>query len=293
MSLRTLMQAGPAKANELFAKLADTSDGAVKTREKLFTELKAELELHTSLEEQHLFPVLRRHAETKELVGEAIKENKHLRTLLFEMEGMSKNDESFAGRVKEMQKAFKQHARDEKRELLPAVQQALSEEQIHRVEGKMEAAIVDAERIRHGETEARRTAPRQEQEAAPQPVEQLTSAVNQATATAASNVVKMADTATTSTQQMTADAAEKVSSALSEAAQATEKTVEVTEDFRSKWTQYAKQIGADRAVLSHQIFSSAAERQYRFAADMTKWWIQYSDSIIRLAMTPFTTNPRA
>jgi mannitol/fructose-specific phosphotransferase system IIA component (Ntr-type) len=58
MNLRTLMQAGQARANELFAKLSDTSDGAVKTREKIFAELKAELELHTGLEEQHLFPIL-------------------------------------------------------------------------------------------------------------------------------------------------------------------------------------------------------------------------------------------
>ena len=55
MTLRTMMQAGPARANELFSKLAETSDGAVKTRERLFAELKAELELHASLEEQHLF----------------------------------------------------------------------------------------------------------------------------------------------------------------------------------------------------------------------------------------------
>ncbi len=38
MTLRTLMLAGPAKANELFARLAETSDGAVKTRERLFAE---------------------------------------------------------------------------------------------------------------------------------------------------------------------------------------------------------------------------------------------------------------
>jgi hypothetical protein len=85
MSLRTLMQAGPAKANDLFARLLETSDGAVKTREKLFAELKGELELHTSLEEQHLFPILRRNAETKELVGDAIKDNKELRTKLAEL----------------------------------------------------------------------------------------------------------------------------------------------------------------------------------------------------------------
>src|ERR1700761_7693993 len=79
MSLQTLMQAGPLKANELFAKLFDTSDGAIKTRERLFDELKAELELHASLEEQHLLPVLRRNAETKALATDAAKDIRELR----------------------------------------------------------------------------------------------------------------------------------------------------------------------------------------------------------------------
>src|SRR3978361_1249056 len=129
MSFRVLMQAAPAKANELFARLSDTSDGAVKTREKLFAELKTELELHTNLEEQHLFPILRRNAETKELVAEAIKDNKELRAKLAELEALPKNDEAFPDRLKDLQKTFRQHARDEKRELLPAVQGGLSGEQ--------------------------------------------------------------------------------------------------------------------------------------------------------------------
>ena len=98
-----MMQAGPAKANELFARLAETSDGAVKTRERLFTELKAELELHASLEEQHLFPVLRRNSETKELVADAIRDNRELRAMLTELDGLPKNDESFLQRLKDLQ----------------------------------------------------------------------------------------------------------------------------------------------------------------------------------------------
>lgn len=129
MSLRTLMQAGPSKVNELFSKLFDSSDGAVKTREKLFAELKAELELQIAIEEQHLFPVLKRNAETKELVSDAIKDNKALRAKLADLDVLPKNDETFAEQLKGLQKAFRQHARDEKRELLPAVQRALSEEQ--------------------------------------------------------------------------------------------------------------------------------------------------------------------
>ena len=88
MNFRTMMQSGPAKAMELFSRLADTSDGAVKTRERLFAELKAELELHTSLEEQHLFPILRKNAETRDLVADAIRVNKELRAKLSELDAM-------------------------------------------------------------------------------------------------------------------------------------------------------------------------------------------------------------
>ncbi len=97
MTFRTLMQAGPARANELFARLSETSDGAVKTREKLFSELKAELELHTHLEEQHLFPLLKRNPETKGLVADATKDNKELRAKLAELDALPKNDEAFPG----------------------------------------------------------------------------------------------------------------------------------------------------------------------------------------------------
>jgi hypothetical protein len=166
MSLRTVMQAGPVKANELFARLLDTSDGAVKTREKLFTELKTELELHTNLEEQHLFPVLRRNAETKGLVPDAIKDNRELRAKLAELEALPKNDEAFPERLKELQKTFRQHARDEKRELLPAVQRALSEEQVEGVAEKIEAGVAEAEQARQDELDERRLKARQEREEA-------------------------------------------------------------------------------------------------------------------------------
>jgi Hemerythrin HHE cation binding domain len=166
MNLRTLMQTGPAKANELFARLSETSDGAIKTREKLFAELKTELELHASLEEQHLFPVLRRNAETKELVADAIKDNKELRAKIAELEALPKNDEAFPERLRELQKAFRQHAREEKREVLPAVQQALTEEQAQDLAGKIEARIADAEQARQEDLEQRRSKARHEREQA-------------------------------------------------------------------------------------------------------------------------------
>src|SRR5215217_1386908 len=116
-TLRQLIQTSPARVNEL----VDTSEAAVKTREKIFTELKGELELLADLEEQHLFPVLRKHKELKDLVREALNDNKAIRKLLTELDHTPKDNEEFATRVAELRRVFQQHVRDEKKELLPAV----------------------------------------------------------------------------------------------------------------------------------------------------------------------------
>jgi uncharacterized protein (TIGR02271 family) len=158
------MQAGPAKANDLFAKLAETSDGALKTRERLFAELKAELESHVELEERHLFPVLRKHPDTKDVVSAAAKDNKELRTRLAELDELPKNDGAFLARLTELRKGWRQHARNDAKEILPAVREALSEEQVQGITERMEATLADAEQAKNDEQEQRRAGVRHERE---------------------------------------------------------------------------------------------------------------------------------
>jgi stress response protein YsnF len=160
------MQEGSSKVNDLFARLSDTSEGAVKTREKLFGELKADLELHANLEEEFLFPLLRRNPETRGLVVEAIADNKNLRSRLTDLEALPKNGEAFLPLLTELQKAYRQHSRDEKKELLPALQSALSAEQVQQVAEKMEAGIAEVEQARQDEAEERRAKVRREREQA-------------------------------------------------------------------------------------------------------------------------------
>jgi stress response protein YsnF len=226
MNLRTMMLAGPTKANELFARLSETSDGAVKTREKLFAELKAELELHTSLEEEHLFPILRRNAETKGLVAEAIKDNKELRAKLAELEGLPKNDEAFPERLKELQKTFRQHARDEKRELLPAVQRALSEEQVQGVAEKMEASLAEVEQAKQDEAEERRAKARQEREEAEFLARQaeLRAEQNQAAEARTQEAARQVADAALAPMQAAAETARQVTRLVTGAAEATSNT---------------------------------------------------------------------
>ena len=165
-TLRQLIQTSPARVNELFAKLVDTSETAVKTREKIFTELRGELELLADLEEQHLFPVLRKHKELKDLVREALNDNKATRKLLTELDHTPKDNEEFASRVEELRRVFQQHVRDEKKELLPAVLKALSDEEAEAVVDRIEAGKAEIEEAKRAEAEERRAAARREREKA-------------------------------------------------------------------------------------------------------------------------------
>src|ERR1700709_2518219 len=65
-----------------------------------------------------------------------------------EVEPLQKNNGDSAERLKELQKPFRQHARDEKRELLPAVQKALSEEQVQGIVEKMQTTLAEADQAR-------------------------------------------------------------------------------------------------------------------------------------------------
>jgi stress response protein YsnF len=163
-TIRQLIQTSPTRANELFTRLVDTSENAVKTREKLFAELKDELELLASLEEQHLFPVLRKHKDLKELVREALDDNKVTRKLLKELDHTAKDSEEFALRVAELKRVFQQHVRDEKKELLPAILEALSDEEAEAVVERIEAEKAEIEEARRTEAEQRRAEARSARE---------------------------------------------------------------------------------------------------------------------------------
>jgi stress response protein YsnF len=165
-TIRQLIQTSPTKANALLAKLVDTSDSAVKTRERLFMDLKAELDLLAKLEEEHLFPVLRKHKETKDLVSGALNDNKQIRKQVAELEQTPKESEEFAGKVAELRKVFQQSVRDEKNELLPAVLKALSDDEAQAIVEKIEAEKEEIEEAKRAEAGQRRAEARHEREQA-------------------------------------------------------------------------------------------------------------------------------
>jgi len=259
MTLRTLMLAGPAKADELFTRLAATSGNALKTRERLFTELKATLEQHVDLEERHLFPILRKQAETKELVTTAIRDNKDLRAQLGELDALPKNDETFLAKLTELQKGFRQHARDEKRE-----------EQVQDVVVKMETTLAEADQARLGQAEEKRVAARREREAQEQVELQ----------------VQQEQKAEQERQEATRRTQKAARAATEAAAQVTEAAVEAVAE---QTQQVARTVteGAQRAVERVvEVVGETAGRTAAVASAMPRTGFFFWDMMLGLPATP-------
>ena len=290
-TITQIIQNGPAKANQLFAKLAETTDGAVKTREKLLADLKAELELHAQLEEEHLFPVLRRHKETKDLVPDARNDHKQARALLAELEPMPKEGEAFRDKAAELRKVFQQHVRDERKELLPAVRKALSDEETQAVVEKIEADRAEAEEAKRAEAEERRAEARRErEEAARQEAEAqaLDRRVREAAAAAARSAEASADVARTGVE--TAQRTAQVGYGL--AAQAARQTAD----------QFARLYGASGDRAGPGIEQSARDAEAlmqcgtvlaRGAQELSREWLSFVQEQSRRNLAGFNAMLRS
>lgn len=151
MTLRQTIQAAPGKTSDLITKLAATSNEAVKTRESLFAQLSDELSRYVEFEEQHFLPLLRKHPDTKSLAADALKGNKDQRASLAKLSRMPKDNDAFLAELDVLNKSFQQHVRNERKELLPAVLTAFSDEEAGAFAAGIEDAVAGSEKAKRDE----------------------------------------------------------------------------------------------------------------------------------------------
>lgn len=274
---RKFSQTSPDRANELFAKLLQTSDGAVKTRERLFSELKDELQLLANLQEQYLFPVLRKH-DMGDLLQDAMNDNSETSALLDELDRMPKNSGEFLKKVADLRRVFQQHIRDDKKELLPAVLEVMSEEEVEAVVEKVEDEMAANEQAKRSETEQRPGDMR--------PVREQIAAVQQLAENVASNVRSgMEDTQKTA--RSVQDAMQSSLGAMSELAhQSTDRLMQLYgfparggQDLAEQTSQHLRAVTQSAAVLT------------RGMQDISQQWLELSQNRMQQnleRMTDFT-----
>jgi hemerythrin superfamily protein len=109
------------QVKKLLKDLDDTTDRAIKTRQDLFERLKFSLTVHEQMEEAVLYPALKEHAETKEIVLEAYQEHDVVNTILGELEQTPFDDETWHAKLTVMRENLLHHIQEEEDEMFGQV----------------------------------------------------------------------------------------------------------------------------------------------------------------------------
>jgi hypothetical protein len=128
MNVFELLKEDHREVSKMMQKLEETTEQAVKTREKLFPELKKELELHAFVEETYFYPGLKDVAETKEITLEAYEEHRLVKILLDELDDLAKDSEEWGAKFMVLKENVEHHVEEEEGELFKKAQKVLGDE---------------------------------------------------------------------------------------------------------------------------------------------------------------------
>lgn len=111
------------RVKKMLQELESTTERGVKTRERLFTKVKQDLEVHETIEEEIFYPALKDHTKTKEIALEAYEEHHVVDTVMVEIEGVPYDDERWGAKFKVMQENLEHHIEEEEGEMFKQAKQ--------------------------------------------------------------------------------------------------------------------------------------------------------------------------
>lgn len=115
---------------DLFEKLEGTGARAAKSREKLFTQVKEDLEAHSQGEESVFYPALKKHKEMQAMVDEATEEHDEVANLLEEMQELDIESEDWSSKLAELKKNVLHHVKEEEGEIFKKAKEILDKDEM-------------------------------------------------------------------------------------------------------------------------------------------------------------------
>jgi len=140
MNAFTLLKADHEKVAGILETIAETTERAVKGRDELFAQLKAELDLHAMIEEEIFYPALEETDEAREITLEAYEEHRLVKQLLAELEAEPKDTEEWTAKFTVLKENIEHHVEEEEGEMFKKAREALSEDEIEALGDRLEEA---------------------------------------------------------------------------------------------------------------------------------------------------------
>jgi iron-sulfur cluster repair protein YtfE (RIC family) len=140
MNAFTLLKTDHEKVAGILEKIDETTERATKGREELFTQLKSELDVHTRIEEDILYPTLEEYEETRAISLEAYEEHAVVKQLLEELSSEPKDDEQWTAKFTVLKENIEHHVEEEEGEMFKKARKVLSEDEIEKLGDRLQEA---------------------------------------------------------------------------------------------------------------------------------------------------------
>lgn len=125
------------KVDRLFQKVKGSPDDTEKHKE-LFEQIKAELEVHTHIEETIFYPKLKEKEELKDITLEGIEEHHQAKIFLRELSNLSDDSEKFEPKLKVLMEDITHHVQEEEGEMFPKVREIFDETELEELGRQLE-----------------------------------------------------------------------------------------------------------------------------------------------------------
>jgi hemerythrin-like domain-containing protein len=137
MHALTLLMDDHQKLKKMLKDGDETTERAVKTRTELLERLTAELKAHERIEEEILYPVLKEHAEAKEIVLEGYQEHHVADLLIAELHKMDLQDERWGAKWSVLKENIEHHIEEEEDDMFKKARNLLGRSELESLGDQM------------------------------------------------------------------------------------------------------------------------------------------------------------
>jgi iron-sulfur cluster repair protein YtfE (RIC family) len=117
----------------LFEKVQNSGKREVAARQKLFTQLEEDLQVHMEGEERFLYPALEQHEEARDKVLESYEEHQLSKTMLGSFKSLAVDDERWKAKLSVLHEVVEHHMKEEEREVFKLARKALDKHQMEQI----------------------------------------------------------------------------------------------------------------------------------------------------------------
>jgi hemerythrin superfamily protein len=136
MNAIELLKEDHRKVEHLFGKVKATEEDEHK---ELFEKIKAELDVHTHIEETIFYPKMKEEKELEDIIAEGYQEHYQAKTLLRDISNLVEDSDAFEPKLKVLMENITHHVQEEEGKMFPKIEEIFDETTLEELGKEMEA----------------------------------------------------------------------------------------------------------------------------------------------------------